>query len=185
MPTENERKFVLNVDSEDAILYSDIDLTGYRIEQAYLPAEKGAIRIRSSEQMGKLSDTTERFFTFKCKVPDRLVEIETPIDERDFNSLWEELERYLFKYRYVTYHNSQKWEIDFFVHDDIVYFAMAECELPEGQTEPAEIPDFIKDNLLYEVPIDNKGFSSKDLCDQKYAGDLLKRLEDGRIRSKK
>lgn len=52
--------------------------------------------------------------------------------------------------------------------------AIAEIELPENKKEPDEIPEIIKKNLIYEVPLTDSRFSNKLLGDPKYAIELLK-----------
>jgi hypothetical protein len=57
--------------------------------------------------------------------------------------------------------------------------------MEEGRTKPDGIPKIIKDNLIYEVPLNDCGFSSKALADARYATDLYKNLIIKKINSNK
>ncbi len=48
--------------------------------------------------------------------------------------------------------------------------------MPEGQLAPGVIPDFIKDNLIYEVDLTDNRFSSKLLADVRYATNIYKEI---------
>jgi CYTH domain-containing protein len=153
-----------------------------------LVASRGvSLRIRKSQQ-GKVSggvftETSSPCYTttFKCNGGSRVVEIEKKIDERDFTDLWPLCLNKLEKYRYVLKDQElNTWEIDFFKdHHNDTYFAMAELEMPEGQISPNIIPEFISNNLIYEVPLTDCRFSSKLLGDVRYAINLHKSLTKG------
>lgn len=67
------------------------------------------------------------------------------------------------------------WCVDFFLdHDDATYFAMAECEMPEGQLEPKWTPEIITKALIFAVPSTDQRFSSKLVSDVRYAKTLFK-----------
>lgn len=69
------------------------------------------------------------------------------------------------------------WEIDVFKNlDNKSYFWMAEIELPEGQQWPQIVPSYIKENLMYKVPIEDCRFSSRRLSDSEYAMNLFNLL---------
>ena len=160
MPVENERKYVLKTTDINDVYVS---LRGWTYEaltisQAYLDDRT---RLRKVE----FEDSDRFFFTFKLKVGDDLIEIETEISESDFDALWSVAQRRIKKTRIVVPFSDEKWEIDvFYDSDNAVYLVMAEIEFSViGQTEPTEIPPFIADNLLYEVPRegDDRFFNSK------------------------
>lgn len=173
MPTENERKYVLCLDSEEQISKIKSDI--YLLKQGYLAFAKGmSLRIRHSQSLrGK-----EKYrLCYKQKVCGRVIEIEKKIDERDFKDLWSISLSQLEKVRHIINCDGATWEIDFFkTHNSATYFAMAECEMPEGQTVPKIIPKFIQKNLIYSVPPDCDQFSSKRLASVRHAKKLYKDL---------
>ena len=73
------------------------------------------------------------------------------------------------------------WEIDFFYEDENIlpYFVMAEVELPENLSAPPYIPDFIKENLLYEVPVNDNRFYNVKLRDIEYTKKIYQELLNG------
>lgn len=166
MPTENERKYVLRLDCEPVI--RKVALGKQTIRQGYLIAARGTtVRVRSIDN-GK----TSYWHTLKCNNGRRVIEIENKLDKRDFEDLWELSMNRLEKTRYKM---PDGWCIDFFLdHDDVVYFAMAECEMPEGQAEPKWIPDAIAKSLIFTVPAIDPRFSSKLVSDVRYAKNLFK-----------
>ncbi len=159
MPVENERKYVLKTtDIRDVyVSLRGWSYTEMTISQGYLDDRT---RLRKIE----FDETVLFFFTFKLKVGDDLIEIETEILESDFDALWSVAQRRIKKTRIVVPF-VEKWEIDvFYDSDDSVYLIMAEIEFADAkQIEPTEIPPFIADNLLYEVPRegDDRFFNSK------------------------
>lgn len=173
MPTENERKYVLinepNVVQEIAKRADRL----LAIEQAWL---ENGLRIRKI--FGPHYEEPIFKATFKQRVPKRLIEIETDIDERDYFDLLPLTKQVLQKTRYIIPMGSLKWEVDLFYDRkrSNLYFVMAEIELPEGVSNPPSIPNFISDNLLFEVPIDNTDFASKKLQDIEYAIGIYNQL---------
>jgi CYTH domain-containing protein len=172
MPTENERKYVLNLECEQ-----EFEETAHSIlicKQAYLAFSKGmSARVRETiDQSGK----SKYKFCFKQKANGRVVEIEKKIDQRDFEDLWSCSMNRLEKLRYNVYYGKDFWEIDFFKNNGESYFALAEFEMPEGQLDPESIPAPVENNLLYVPQIDDSNFSSKRLADVKYAVRKYKEL---------
>lgn len=177
MPTEHEFKYVLRIclELEDAIL-EDRFASVVWINQGYL---KGDVRIRriKASQGGP-----SWIFTFKQKVGNRVIEIETPLDARDGEDLhnlsFDKVRkcRHTINYRRL----GQRWEVDF-LHDEENnwYFALAEIEMKEGEEAPTELPFFIKDFLVYKVPLTDDRFSNRKLGDVKYASDLYLTLTQG------
>jgi CYTH domain-containing protein len=167
MPTENELKFVLNLDTEEK--FHKLSESKIFILQGYLFSSKGtSLRCRKVKN--------KHYLTLKSTVNGRVVEIENQIDERDFNDLWTQCMNKLEKTRYlVPDKQGQIWEVDFFKdHNGINYFCLAELEMPEGQVSPAFMPKFIRENLIFEVPLTDCRFASKLLADIRYASDLYK-----------
>ena len=180
MSTENEKKYVLNIQGMDTVFFEEADITNtILIDQAYIQTGKGwTYRIRRSivKIDGELKISYQS--CFKKKVTDRVIEIESKIDLRDYNDLYETTDITLQKVRHLIEDNGLVWEIDFFyvgVQTDI-YFVMAEVELPEGVEAPERIPEILLKHLVHEVGIGEKGFSSKKLCSTEYANGLYERL---------
>lgn len=171
MPTECEKKYVLDLDTEDK--FQKLSCNKAKLLQGYLFSSKGtSLRCRKMKN--------KHFLTLKSTVNGRVVEIENQIDERDFNDLWTQCMNKLEKVRYVCSDDkNQVWEVDFFKdHNSTNYFCLAELEMPEGQKEPEFIPKFIKNNLLFEVPLTDCRFASKLLADIRYATDIYKQLKE-------
>lgn len=173
MPTENEKKYVLNRDTEE--FFKSRANNKIVIWQGYLFSSKGtSLRCRKTQ----IKNKAVFYLTLKSSVNGRVVEIENQIDERDFNDLWTQCMNKLEKIRYIVPDKKdQTWEIDFFKdHNLDNYFCLAEFEMPEGQLEPYFIPSFITDVLIYDVPLTDCKFSSKVLADIRYANSLYKEL---------
>lgn len=172
MSTENELKWVLQLDAEPR--FSEI-AQPLHIWQGYPSAIRGmTVRIRRVLDGANNSYT----FTYKNNTGTRVIEIEQEIDERDYTDLWNQSLVRFEKVRYKYAAPYKGWEVDFFKdHGDATYFAMAECEMPEGQKEPDKVPKLVKNNLLFAVPASDKRFSSKLLADQRYAMKLLKEIK--------
>lgn len=176
MPTENERKFVLRPECENTLVAEGS--TPILIKQGYLLAARGiTVRVRQAQAKGK---PPNYLFTLKATVNGRVVELEYDISRRDFHDLWDISLNKLEKIRYKLNHKSKGWVADFFKdHDNQTYFAMAECEMPEGQKTPTYFPPEVTDNLLFEVPATDTRFSSKMLADIRFARKLLKEIAEG------
>ena len=177
MPTENERKYVL---INEPPVVQEISKRADRllaIEQAWLHHGKHwNFRIRKT--FGPHYPDPIYNATFKQHVSKRLIEIETDIDERDYFDLLKQTDSILQKTRYVIPVGALKWEVDLFYDKkrSNLYFVMAEIELPEGTTNPPSIPDFISNNLLFEVPVDNTKFSSRKLQNIEHAIEMYNQL---------
>lgn len=168
MPTEHEFKFVLEVSTSLKTKIEKLAKKIQYIEQGYLCYSKGnSLRVRT------ITDQKTRWFlTFKQKVATRVIEIENKIDSRDGIELWNACIGKLKKSRYVM-PGKPKWEVDFFYdHIGHLYFCMAEVELAEGSDPPEKVPDYLKEHLIYEVPLTDDRFSNKRLSDVEYATKL-------------
>lgn len=144
----------------------------YAIRQGYLIATRGiTVRVRSLQSKNGM----QYHFTLKCTTNNRCVEIEESLDSRDFNDLWDISLNKLEKIRYKMNGRYKGWVVDFFKdHQDNTYFAMAECEMPEGQIRPDSIPNEIKKAIVYEVPPNESSrFCSKLISDARYAKRLM------------
>lgn len=170
MPIENERKFVLNerATSLEAELGALPGVSRHLLRQAYLDAP--GLRIRSLEGEGE----TTHIFTYKRTVDGQVVEIETDLSAIDFARLWTQRVETLVKTRYSWADGAYHWDVDFFKRDDgSTYFAMAEVEMPEGQSEPPPLPDFLAKHLLMIAPALDPRFTSKRIAVQAHATSLL------------
>lgn len=112
------------------------------------------------------------YLTFKQKVNNRVIEIEKKLDSRDGKDLWDVCVGRLKKTRYIFDNNGEIWEVDLFTKGTHLYFILAEVELPEGAPRPEQVPEFMKDFVVYEVPITDDRFSNKRLGDVEYATNL-------------
>jgi CYTH domain-containing protein len=169
MPIENERKFVLEDDGElERTLAVLPGVTSSFLRQAYLDAS--GVRIRSIESAGRL----QHIFTYKRPVDDQVVEIETEITPVDFERLWKLRRETLQKARYSWREGRYRWDVDFFKTDDgHTYFALAEVEMPEGDTVPPEPPAVLAPHVLLLAPRSDPRFTSKRLADRGHAERLL------------
>jgi CYTH domain-containing protein len=174
LPTENERKFVINKKCES--LVKQLCIESYEISQGYLVSTKGVtLRLRKTSPYNSCKETY--YFTLKSTVNNRVIELEHEIDKRDFHDLWQNSINKLEKTRYKIKNKKLVWELDFFYdYKGELYFALAECELPEGVEKPETIPDIIKNNLIFEVPLDDNRFANKHLGDPRYCLDLMNDL---------
>jgi CYTH domain-containing protein len=170
MPIENERKFVLNEQATglEAELGAMPGVARHLLRQAYLDAS--GLRIRSLEGGGKI----DHVFTYKRTIEGQVVEIETSLSAIDFARLWTQRVETLVKVRYSWADGRYHWDVDFFKRDDgSTYFAMAEVEMPEEETDPPPLPDFLAKHLLAAAPAFDQRFTSKRVADQVHATKLL------------
>ena len=179
MPTEHEYKYLISMDIAGRTGTSFLAQKAKEkqvIKQGYLNFNKGtSTRVRCTTVANKQSWS----FTFKQKVGDRVVEIEKKkIDDRDGQDLWSVCIAKLEKDRYLIEDGDLTWEIDFFKNGDNVYCVLAEVELPEGAPRPENVPNFLKDYLLYEVGLEDDRFSSKRLSDVEFATNLYQRFQN-------
>lgn len=172
MPTENERKYVLELNCIDEV--KDASSEVYEISQGYLIATRGiTARVR---KLSKSRGKTNYFFTLKVTTAGRTVEIENSIDKRDFGDLWNIALNKLEKTRYIV-KDHHTWEIDFFKdYKNEIYMCVAEVELAEDRYEPQIMPELVQQKLLYSVPLTDTRFSNKLLGDARYASQLLKQI---------
>lgn len=169
MPIENEIKVVLYPIEQayDAACYLSDKVSVIR--QAYLQDNGMTVRIRKQESKEKIC----HWFTFKKRVNDDIIEIEQIISEDDFNRLSPHAFSWVHKKR-IDVHG---WDVDLFIGEDKKpYFCLAELEMPEGMKDPEYIPNFISNYILYQVPREDRRFSSKKLASEKYAKKMLQKL---------
>lgn len=174
MPTENERKYVLNLSCEDD--FASVK-TKLNIWQGYLISTKGVtVRLRRSQNCKKRS--IECTLAVKTTVQGRNIEIENKITKRDFDDLWEVSLNRLVKTRYVMMCAGLKWDVDFLKdYQDKTYFAIAEVELPENVTSPVFIPDLVNNNIIFKVDLNDTRFNNKLLSDARYATKIFNSLK--------
>lgn len=145
------------------------------ISQGYLIATRGiTVRVRKS---ARKNGKSEYYFTLKVNTAGRVIEIEKNLDKRDFTDLWGIALNKLEKIRYIVKYAGSNWELDFFKdYRGETYMAVAEIELPEDQLEPNSLPEIVKQNLIYKVPLTDARFSNKLLGDARYAAELLQEI---------
>lgn len=174
MPTENERKYLLDAKCEPAV--NKLSVEQWDISQGYLIATRG-ITVRVRKSVRRSGGKSDYYFTLKVNTAGRVIEIEKNLDERDFNDLWGISLNKLQKVRYIVKHEKEAWELDFFKdYRGETYMAVAEIELPEDQLEPYSLPDIVKKSLIYKVPLTDGRFSNKLLGDARYAAELLQEI---------
>lgn len=168
MPTENERKYVLSNAAAVMGLWDRSEWS--EIRQGYL---RGDARIRRETRDGLDHDS----FTYKITAGGRLIEIETAITEpRDFDDLWPLTTRRIHKRRHSeTDSHGLHWDIDLLLDGTgVVYFAMAECEMPEAMDAPPEILPALVPFVAYAVPRERQAeFLNSRLADPAYAAGLV------------
>ena len=179
MPTEHEFKYMISKEIAADFDHSKLMKLAkehQHIKQGYLAFSKGmTTRIRCID----VDDKQKWYLTFKQKVEDRVVEIEKRLDERDGKDLWSVCVGKLKKDRYVIENKGITWELDFFKKGQHLYFVLAEVELPEGADRPKNPPDFLKDYILYEVPLTDERFSNKRLAEVEFATNLYQQILNG------
>ena len=169
MPIENERKFVLKLDPKlERRLAAAPGVVRSFLRQAYL--EASGLRIRAIESGGR----TRHIFSYKRSVDDQMVEIETEISLIDFERLWKLRRETLQKMRYSWRDGRYHWDVDFFKQDDgSTYFALAEVEMPETDTQPPPPAAILAPHVLLLAPRNDERFTSKRLSDRGHAERLL------------
>ncbi|WP_162938056.1 hypothetical protein [Kiloniella sp. EL199] len=165
MPVENEYKFALydpDGKLEEKLLTSDCFRVAIR--QGYI--RKGA-RIREWHDLQ--SQTVRYIFTYKHRVDDDVIEVETDISEEDFNRLWSVREYDVSKIRFKFIVDGMTWDVDFLKDQGKTYFSLAEVELPEEQRIVPTPPALIKDYVLGGTGRHDKTLSNKRLLHVDYA----------------
>lgn len=168
MPVELEYKYVLkNIDNLFNILKDNIpDHIVYEIQQAYMSG-KGRVRKKSYDV--PTGTVTKYEFNYKEFLGEGNgnLEIEKIISKEDFDMAYNMSHISFYKKRFVFRTKNYTWEVDFFIKDDDVYFVMMECEVEKGVIpDKNELPDCIKKNIIYDVPLDNPIFTSKKIADK-------------------
>jgi hypothetical protein len=166
MPTENERKYVLDDPAAVLALWPRTDWS--EIRQGYLP---GDARIRRQTLGGMTTDS----FTYKITAAGRLIEIETALEARDFDDLWPLTTRRIHKLRQsVADPAGLQWDIDLLMDESgRFYWAMAECEMPETMDAPPAVLAALQPHVVYVVPRERQTeFSNARLSDPAHAAAL-------------
>jgi CYTH domain-containing protein len=176
MPIENERKFVLDENGHlESTLAKLAGVTRRVLRQAYL--DLSGVRIRAIEAPSSI----RHVFSYKRPVGQQTVEIETDIAPADFERLWTLRRETLRKVRYSWDEGRFHWDVDFFKTDEGgTYFALAEVEMPEEETEPPPLSSRLERYLLGRVTLGDPRFTSKRLADQAHAARLLAELRRAR-----
>ncbi len=173
MPIENERKYVLQLDSPEEAFSQASDFTEH-IEQIYLVCgKKHSTRIRKSIIYRPKRHVEIKYsFTFKQDIGKKTVEVETHLDEEDYKLLSRASIIKFTKWRYRL----GNWEVDFFKDQDKTYFVQAEIELPIKKKKPKAIHPLVKEHLVYAVKRGDGRFSSKKLGSPRYAQRIMQTL---------
>ena len=123
--------------------------------------------------------------------PPRTIEVGVDVSEKDFLDFWISSKGRLTKFRYIIQSETiddfkdekgcpwqEAWEVDFLkTQQGDTYFVQAECELPEGITEPLfRVPDVVRDNTVFRVPQWDSRFFNSRLGDVGYAARLYTSL---------
>lgn len=183
MPIEREFKYVLDHRNDLEQQLKVMGVLGVTMKQGYL-SKGGRIRSKSYPEGHGFHGMNHFVFTYKHKLKNQpgCLEIENPISESDFKLGWADADHIIDKTRYVVQcTNAFIWEIDIFrdANGD-VFFAMAECEVHEGQERPAEMHEFVKDNLVFAVPEEDNRFQNRKLSDVKKTSKLFKEVVRGK-----
>ncbi len=164
---EKEYKYVLDIKKQQEIRdYLEDRCFSIRLIEQYYFNESTRIRCINEVYNPINYNGVEYYFT--AKIPLRMghgcYEFERPISEKEFNAMKENAISCLFKKRYSVIENGLKWEIDFFnSNNENVYCILAEIEVDEREGRPSSIPDFITDNLVLEVPENNKDYNNYNI----------------------
>lgn len=171
MPIENERKYILTLGLDDIDKLAD-DYYGdiLYIQQAYI--KDGRIRKITKH----INQDVSYIFTWKARRPDNSrVEIEKKISQDDFDDLWDLAEAFITKTRVKIKGFGMTWDVDFLVQGNDHYITVAEVEMPEGLVEPKVLPPFVKDNLVYAIPLDkDRDWTNPKLTDPEKVAEMLK-----------
>lgn len=175
---ENERKYVLFRDRSVFANLSDLAVRTVKINQCFLQeGENWLARLRRSE-IGSQSPVYK--FAYKQVINGTTYEFEQDIEYAEYKALMiSAVGRSITKTRLEIPYGKYVWEIDaYYDNADSInpYFILAEVELEPYETNPMAIPDFIKENLLYAVEHNEKGFGSKDLRYIESAETIYRRL---------
>jgi CYTH domain-containing protein len=171
MATEHEYKYLLRQDVDFDELMNEFErldpfsCCSNMLRQGYLSP---TLRIRNE-------DDYRWEMTFKQKVGDRVIEINTQIPSRDGEDLWATCKPTLKKVRisYLAINSVKvRWFVDFFLDSqEKIYCVLAEVELDEGSPRPRP-PEWLQKAMVYEVPLHDERFSSKSLADVEFARGL-------------
>ncbi|MFD2206433.1 hypothetical protein [Kiloniella antarctica] len=165
MPIENEYKFCLHDpkgELEKILLASDHFRAS--IKQGYI--RKGS-RIR--EWHDHQTNSLRYIYTYKHRVEDDVIEVETDISKEDFERLWSVRERDIEKNRFKFVVDGLTWDVDFLKNQDKTYFVIAEVELHEDERDVPEPPAIIRDYVLGGTGRHDKTLSNKRLSNVDYA----------------
>ncbi|NJO60947.1 MAG: hypothetical protein HC836_22635 [Richelia sp. RM2_1_2] len=194
MPLEYEIKYVLHDNNLEEQLFNiakcNASYSILLIEQHYMsrPARlrKSTTLIRNCK-VYRPNEEIKYMFAYKPRINGSVIEIETEISSDDFRLLLPETKKNLIKIRFLEENSckNEHWIVDFFKTSNHTYFVQSECELYGKRKTPSRMPDFIKNNIAYEVKPDNRDFSSRRLCHVVKASELYEKVIGGRYETKK
>ncbi|WP_020592506.1 hypothetical protein [Kiloniella laminariae] len=175
MPVENEYKFALH--DPDGVLETRLQASDFfrvSIKQGYI--RKGSrVREWTDLKTGRI----RYIYTYKHRVGDDVVEVETDIAKEDFTALWSVRELDVHKVRYKFIVDGLTWDVDFLKHKGKTYFALAEVELPSEERVVPEPPELIQEFVLGGTGRHDKTLSNKRLADLSYARRVLSTFLNG------
>ena len=175
MPVENEYKFALYDPEgtlEEKLMASDYFRANIR--QGYI--RKGA-RIREWHDLQ--TNTVRYIFTYKHRVEDDVIEVETDISEDDFKKLWSIRELEVSKVRFKFIVDEFTWDVDFLKDQNNTYFSLAEVELPADERTVPVPPSTLKDYVLGGTGRHDKTLSNKRLLNVEYAKRVVTAFQAG------
>jgi hypothetical protein len=173
MAVENEVKYVLDDPRGDleAHLLASPGVEAFDVFQVYLSKDA---RIRRFTPLD--GGPSQLWFSFKRKVDGVQIEIETPMEERDFRALLPTAEVAVRKRRFKFADGDVHWDVDFLKDQSgNTYFVLAEAEMPEAMDAPGHVPGCVAAHLLRYVGRGG-GFGNRRLADQGYVKRALKAL---------
>lgn len=184
MPIENERKYILDLPVDRLVeICKEFDGKEQEIEQSYV--KDGRIRkIGYFTRSVGIVVRHDYVFTWKYTLKDgTLVEIETDISWHDYHRLFNESKHLITKRRVTFKYDNLHWDLDFLLSEGKHYMTIAECEMPSVMDAPTNLPQFVKDSLIFLVPrSESKKWTNKKLTNSKKAIKMVNSVrssEDG------
>jgi CYTH domain-containing protein len=174
MSVENERKLLLDLTKVNDlldILKNSSQAQWWDITQSYLPS---ACRIRHCVPHFPTSLQEEHYlFTYKVRVNEQTIEIETTITKDDYEKLKLITWATLHKTRAKIIDDDLTWDIDFFRSNNEIYLNLAEVEMPEHQLECPVILPILKPYAKVWISPDDSRFNNVQLCNRQIVKQLL------------
>lgn len=166
MPVENEVKFLFKDCKKIYDVLKNNNVSFVKQHQLYLNSDN---RIRMIEDdISKVYVFTAKFF-----VDNKMVEIETEVIEDDFLKLKKISQRDIIKERYILPTKKNEWVVDALFKNNELISVVCECEMDEGETQPKNMPQILKDHILCQVPKSHqKNFSIYNMTDPNFSYEI-------------